>query len=88
MTDFRRSWFSFAIRDKVFFYVVLAHAAGDCELTLRKGDPPEALCYRTEAIRIANERLGAPQHRTSDETVSVVAALANYEVSEVGWQDT
>jgi hypothetical protein len=67
--------------DKAFFYVAIAHAASDCDLSLRKGDPIDAVSYRTEAIKIINERLGTPQYRISDENISAVAALANYEAS-------
>jgi hypothetical protein len=82
MTDFRKGWWSFAIHDKAFFYVALSHAASDCDLSLRKGDPIEAVSYRMEAIKIVNERLGMPQFCATDETISVVAALTNYEASE------
>jgi hypothetical protein len=83
MTEFRRSWWSLAISSKAFFCVALSHAAGDCDLTLRKGDSVEAIAYRTEAMRIVNERLGMPQHLATDETISAVAALANYEVCKL-----
>ena len=82
MTDFRKGWWSFAMNDKAFFYIALSHAASDCDLSLRKGDPIEAVSYRMEAIKIVNQRLGIPQYCTTDETISAVAALANYEVSE------
>jgi len=82
MKEFRKAWLSFAINNKAFFHVALAHAAADCDMFLRKGDPTEAVSYRMEAIKMVNQRLGMPQYCVTDETISAVAALANYEVSE------
>jgi hypothetical protein len=81
MTDYRKGWIALALNDQAFFYVALSHSAGDVDLTLRKGDPDEAVSYRIRAIRIINERLGNPQRCISDGTISAVAAIANYEVS-------
>lgn len=49
-------------------------------MSLRTGDPIEAVLYRMEAIKIINGRLSVPQQRTADATIAAVAALANYEV--------
>jgi hypothetical protein len=80
MMDYRRGWFSLAISDEAFFNVALSLVAADGGLTLKKGDPAEAVSYRMEAIRILNERIGSPQLRITDGTLSAVAVLTNYEV--------
>jgi hypothetical protein len=80
MLDYRRGWMALALQDEAFFYVALSHSAGDVDLTLRKGDPDEAVSYRVQAMRIINERLGNSQQCLSDGTISAVAAIANYEV--------
>jgi hypothetical protein len=81
MMEYRRGWFSLAISDEAFFHVALSLIVADGDLTLKKGDPAEAVSYRMEAIRILNERMRSPQLRTSDGTLGAVAVLANYEVS-------
>lgn len=81
MKDFRKAWYDFAIDDKAFFLVILAHAAADCDMSLRKGDPLEAVSYRMQAAQIVNARLGDPSSSLSDATIGTVAALATYEVS-------
>jgi hypothetical protein len=80
MIDYRNGWIALAMNDEAFFHVALAHSAGDVDLTLRKGDPDEAVSYRFQAIRIVNQRLGDPKTCLSDGTISAVAAIANYEV--------
>jgi hypothetical protein len=81
MMDYRRGWFSLAISDEAFFNVALSLVAADGALTLRQGDPTEAILYRMEATRILSERMGLPRDRIADGTLGAVAVLANYEVS-------
>lgn len=84
-TDYRRAWFQYAVHDEAFFYVALCHSASDSQLTLCIDDNPEALTYRSSAIRLLNERLNDPLSRLNDSTIAVVAALASYEIASASY---
>lgn len=80
MIDYRIGWFSFVMTDNAFFHVALSHVLADRTLSQRQGDPIDALRYRTESVRILNDRLEDQNDRISDGTIGTVAILADYEV--------
>jgi hypothetical protein len=83
MKYIRRRWFKIAMKDPAFLLVALAHSATSLALLEESQDPKESLTFRTEAIRIINERIGdaIKDCQLGESTIGAVSSLASYEVS-------
>jgi hypothetical protein len=80
MTSVRKSWFRTSLQDPAFFNSVLSHYAGRFNLDTMQGDPVDSLYFRTNAIKLVNERLSKQDEIITDGTIAAVASLATYEV--------
>jgi len=80
MGPLRTQWLELSIQDRAFFHVALSHYAGNYGLSHSERDPTEAVRFRTEAIKIINERLAIVKTALTDGTLGTVASLASYEV--------
>lgn len=71
------------MKDPAFLLVALAHSATSLALLEERHDSKESLTFRTEAIRIINERIGNAMEdcQLGESTIGAVASLASYEVS-------
>jgi hypothetical protein len=77
----RNRWHALASQDAVLFRVALSHAAGNLSMLQERGDPTESLIWRTDAIRILNERIASSKTSgPSLYTIGAIASMASYEV--------
>lgn len=82
MRTCRSRWHFLATQDSAMLRVALSHAAGNLSMLQEQGDPTESLIWRTDAIRILNERLAnATTSGLCPYTIGAVASMASYEAT-------
>jgi len=74
--------FSFAIHDEALFHTLVSHYAASYNVRFETGDKSEMIYHGTAAAKLINERLVNPAQGLSNETITAVANLTTYEVSQ------
>jgi hypothetical protein len=80
MGQLRTEWLSLATQDLALLHIALSHYAGNYGLAHHESDPAEAVRFRTESMRLVNERMEDLSKALTDGTLGTVASLSSYEV--------